>query len=330
MLDHKFSLYEPLLHVPLIVRAPGRVAAGVRVSEPVPAHDLFGTVLTLAGAGPGGARTLPRGDRAPPSPPAVFSELEFPKIFIEILRREFSGWDFRRFERSLLARPAGTLQAHCRFRRQRGAVRPRERSGGDARPGDEGAGDPGRAAKTPGGVRRRRPAVRFRSLEVKPAARPVAAYCARTFRVRPTRSSIRAQLVVVGVLHAEPRVRHVAGLDAAAWACPAGAGVLSMIQSPKALRDLVERRRSREMRPSRFGAQRDDAGGNSGARAPGSGRRGRPPSPTRDRCRCRCRRRRGPTRARPAGGSRSRRTSGPSARRTTPCASRRCRCRGSR
>ena len=103
MLDHKFSLYEPLLHVPLIVRAPGRVAAGVRVSEPVPAHDLFGTVLTLAGAGPGGARTLPRGDRAPPSPPAVFSELEFPKIFIEILRREFSGWDFRRFERSLLA-----------------------------------------------------------------------------------------------------------------------------------------------------------------------------------------------------------------------------------
>lgn len=47
---HGNSLYEPLIHVPLLVIAPGRVPAGVRVEEPVSLSGLPNTVLELTGA----------------------------------------------------------------------------------------------------------------------------------------------------------------------------------------------------------------------------------------------------------------------------------------
>jgi arylsulfatase A-like enzyme len=46
--DHQFCVYETLLAVPLVVRAPGRLAPGVR-REPVMLSDVFATVLDLAG-----------------------------------------------------------------------------------------------------------------------------------------------------------------------------------------------------------------------------------------------------------------------------------------
>jgi len=48
MFDHQYSLYEPLLRVPLIVRYPGKIPAG-RESRPVVNYDLFPTLLRLAG-----------------------------------------------------------------------------------------------------------------------------------------------------------------------------------------------------------------------------------------------------------------------------------------
>jgi arylsulfatase A-like enzyme len=45
---HQFSAHETLLSVPLVVRAPGRLASGVR-SDPVMLTDLFATTLDLAG-----------------------------------------------------------------------------------------------------------------------------------------------------------------------------------------------------------------------------------------------------------------------------------------
>lgn len=47
--DHANSLYRPLLHVPLIVAAPGRVPAGRVVDTPVSLMRLAPTVLDLAG-----------------------------------------------------------------------------------------------------------------------------------------------------------------------------------------------------------------------------------------------------------------------------------------
>lgn len=54
MFDHGNSLYLPLLHVPLVVRAPRGLPAG-RVETPVSLRDLPATILELVGARP----TLP-------------------------------------------------------------------------------------------------------------------------------------------------------------------------------------------------------------------------------------------------------------------------------
>lgn len=49
---HGRSLYEPVLHVPLLVRFPPRVPAGRRVETPVSLVGVFATVLELAGLPP--------------------------------------------------------------------------------------------------------------------------------------------------------------------------------------------------------------------------------------------------------------------------------------
>ena len=48
LVDHQFGVFETLLAVPLVIRAPGRMPAGERV-DPVMLTDVFATVLDLAG-----------------------------------------------------------------------------------------------------------------------------------------------------------------------------------------------------------------------------------------------------------------------------------------
>ena len=47
LLEHGNSLYMPVIHVPLIIRAPGRAPPGVHVRQPVSLRDLGATVLEL-------------------------------------------------------------------------------------------------------------------------------------------------------------------------------------------------------------------------------------------------------------------------------------------
>jgi arylsulfatase A-like enzyme len=47
LFNHRFSLWDSLVHVPLVVRAPGQVAR--RVDRPVSTIDLFSTLARLAG-----------------------------------------------------------------------------------------------------------------------------------------------------------------------------------------------------------------------------------------------------------------------------------------
>ncbi len=54
--SHGNSLYLPLLHVPLLVRAPGRVPAGQRITSLVSLRDMAATLVDLGGAPAG---TLP-------------------------------------------------------------------------------------------------------------------------------------------------------------------------------------------------------------------------------------------------------------------------------
>ncbi|MBN1335732.1 MAG: sulfatase [Deltaproteobacteria bacterium] len=47
--DHGDFLYDPSLHVPLVLRLPGRIAAGTRVADPVELTDVAPTLLDLLG-----------------------------------------------------------------------------------------------------------------------------------------------------------------------------------------------------------------------------------------------------------------------------------------
>lgn len=52
--EHQGCLYEPVVHVPLLLRYPPAVAAGLRVESLVQTTDLFPTLLELAGGSPAG------------------------------------------------------------------------------------------------------------------------------------------------------------------------------------------------------------------------------------------------------------------------------------
>jgi len=77
-LDHKYSLYDPLVRVPLVVRYPPAYAGG-RVRQPVSTRDVAATILDLVGAGAPGlpGRPLPAADGDGARGP-VFSELRVP------------------------------------------------------------------------------------------------------------------------------------------------------------------------------------------------------------------------------------------------------------
>ncbi|MEE2678174.1 MAG: sulfatase-like hydrolase/transferase [Myxococcota bacterium] len=86
LLDHQYSLYQPLLHVPLVLWAPGRVVPG-RSRAPVMALDIRETLLALAGAGAEGAPTL----LAPPDSRTRLAE--YPAIFARPFRSVGSAAD---------------------------------------------------------------------------------------------------------------------------------------------------------------------------------------------------------------------------------------------
>jgi arylsulfatase len=87
-LEHGRFLHDDLhaetLHVPLVLRLPGRLPAGRRVAEPVRLVDVMPTILDLLGVpGPPGMQgrslaALARGDADPGEAPAVASEFSSP------------------------------------------------------------------------------------------------------------------------------------------------------------------------------------------------------------------------------------------------------------
>jgi arylsulfatase A-like enzyme len=49
LMEHRGSVYPELVSVPLVIAAPGRLQAGVRIRTPVQLQDLYPTLLELAG-----------------------------------------------------------------------------------------------------------------------------------------------------------------------------------------------------------------------------------------------------------------------------------------
>lgn len=112
LMDHKMSVHDTVLQVPLVLRYPARVAAGQRIDAPVQMHDLFPTLLGLAdiplpggtiveavplpGAGLGGAR---RSDADP-----IVGEFAGPPVeFLKTMEDLFPQADLSRFNRTLVS-----------------------------------------------------------------------------------------------------------------------------------------------------------------------------------------------------------------------------------
>jgi len=96
-LNHVLSFHQTLLHVPLLVRRPGRFPAGLRYAPPVSTVSVFATVLDEAGsaAPPGQIPALGPLPRAASdaAPPFVVSEYELPVFEIAALADDVPGFD---------------------------------------------------------------------------------------------------------------------------------------------------------------------------------------------------------------------------------------------
>ncbi|HUU82047.1 MAG TPA: sulfatase [Phycisphaerae bacterium] len=102
MLDHQFSLYQPLLRVPLVIHYPPRFQPG-RDRRPVMNHDLFPTLLTLAGIDPPpGSSTQPVSLLAPLDTRNRIAEYPSPMARpIDTVLQAHRNWDPSPWQRSL-------------------------------------------------------------------------------------------------------------------------------------------------------------------------------------------------------------------------------------
>lgn len=104
LLDHQYSIFQPLLRVPLVLYAPGRVAAG-RDSRPVANFDAFPTLLELTGvAPPPGLKSRARSLLTPESERLrVAEEPAMSRIGISQVKDAHPGWDPSPYQRRLRA-----------------------------------------------------------------------------------------------------------------------------------------------------------------------------------------------------------------------------------
>lgn len=111
MLDHQYSLYEPLLRVPLVIHCPGMIKPG-REARPVVNFDLFPTLLELAGLESPGPPSLHTHTLLDPQDDRVRlaeypSDLDNP---IENVKRIYRNWDPTPFRRRMTALYDGRLK----------------------------------------------------------------------------------------------------------------------------------------------------------------------------------------------------------------------------
>ncbi|MFM2163536.1 MAG: hypothetical protein RLZZ383_3048, partial [Pseudomonadota bacterium] len=95
--DHKFSVYNDLVRVPLIVRYPKAVPTGVEAA-PVSTLDVFATVAALTGA-PLPEGTISQSLLAPRTETAAFAELVAPTTLVfDRMRKVHPDFDSRPYE----------------------------------------------------------------------------------------------------------------------------------------------------------------------------------------------------------------------------------------
>jgi arylsulfatase A-like enzyme len=107
MVSHRWALYEPLIHVPLLVRYPKGMPAG-RVAESVSVTQVAGTITGLLGlpAMPGASPGL----LETPGLPRIVSELRDPNRVMDVVLDAFPDVKPDQFMRSLAAVMDGELK----------------------------------------------------------------------------------------------------------------------------------------------------------------------------------------------------------------------------
>jgi len=108
LVDHKLSVAETLLRVPLVMRGRGRFEGGRREGAAVRLQDLFPTLLEAAGVPPAAGEAPHAASLLgpPPAGRAQVSEFAPPVSFLEGMRAVFPGQPeevFEPFRRGLLA-----------------------------------------------------------------------------------------------------------------------------------------------------------------------------------------------------------------------------------
>jgi arylsulfatase A-like enzyme len=111
LLDHQYSLYEPLIRVPLLACGPGLLEPG-REARPVTNCDIFPTLLEVAGI------NCPEeiGDKAksllhPEEERIRVAELPaFPTHWFSLVSKKYAGFDPRPFARTLRAAYKGKFK----------------------------------------------------------------------------------------------------------------------------------------------------------------------------------------------------------------------------
>ncbi|MGH7927574.1 MAG: sulfatase family protein, partial [Candidatus Binatia bacterium] len=105
LMDHKMSLYEEVIHTPLIIRYPPGVASGVRVRQQVQSVNILPTILSLSGLNSPeniSSRPLPLRNASSVQRYA-FSEFERPGMFLDVMKKTFPQADSSPFDRALKA-----------------------------------------------------------------------------------------------------------------------------------------------------------------------------------------------------------------------------------
>lgn len=112
LLDHQYSLYEPLIRVPLIVKYPPLFVPGTD-THPVMNIDLFPTILQIAGLDPPAARTgqaisllsspTSQATSLTSSRPRVTEYRSPATIPFQTIKRAYPHWQPTRFRRKLRA-----------------------------------------------------------------------------------------------------------------------------------------------------------------------------------------------------------------------------------
>lgn len=87
---HYFGLYNEVLHIPLVVRYPRRLNLQGEVAAPVQLHDLYATILEVAGAG----GPLPAGSRSLLGPARAWALADYPNPAVGLMALRARAPDF--------------------------------------------------------------------------------------------------------------------------------------------------------------------------------------------------------------------------------------------